>query len=554
MYDEADVREPRFSRAPTVIPGDEGDEGLRPSSPEFLQTRTATPYGRTSLRGSPVEEELRGIPRSRSRTPMSRRSVVLVPSEEEEDVGGAGAPVGRFTGAPVERLANVGGVEPVVRRTPPVVTTPSPPMDMQNVGGVPPPLSYVSPGGVGAGPIPGPLETPLVDDHISLPPEGPERPDSTPAIPFEERMALVFNNSEDERRLRYQDAERMRDDSAVQAENRRDEEFHAHEAERQKVFEENEMRRNRAGGEVQQQILQAADERLADVGAGSAGSVVGSIGGAEFEPEDGVGVGAGEPGVDVLGDVGAPVEGEAAREAEAGKAESDRAQSIRETVHSVLDTHADALHHSAQQERQELYKLIEAEQQRNAEYANKIKSLEEEIVTLRDTHEAEKVEREQEQAAKMDQFSADLAQRDTDMKEQLASITKMLEEKKEECERLRVMNDERWARKEERWERKDAEGVELKEMLQRVLDEQNEVKEREAREKEEKAQQKGEIVFLFLVPILMRFLYGLGIDDVLEALRKQQEEQNAVLNALADGLFFPFGLGFLTWLTRVVLL
>ncbi|GJJ16140.1 hypothetical protein Clacol_010420 [Clathrus columnatus] len=470
-----DGRAPRFSRAPTVIPDDDGD-GIRPSSPEFAPSQTGTMPGITPRDSI---EEMRGIPTSRPPSGGRPQSRVFVPPEATyEDQPGArvspqASAYSDHPGAHVmpvspHELADVDQPgQPSVRGSPHThVLVASPPIEMQNIGDA-------------SAPGPEPLSTPFMDDRLSLPPV--DRPESTPAISPEERMAIVFNNSEDDRRLRYQDAERQRDDAAVQAEQRRDEEFYAHEADRQRVFEEGEARRNQGAEQIREEIFQGAEEGRAATAA----------------------------------------DAESLREADAERAGSERAQSIRETVRSVIESQAEAAREAAEQgaqnERQELYRIIEAERGRVADYEAKVKALEEEIVTLRDTHEAQKLESERERTAKLEEFQAELAQRDTDMREQLANITRMLEEKNAECDRLRQLDDERWAAKEERRTQKDAQCGSLKDMLQQLINEQLAAKELALQEKEERAQQRG-------------------IDDVLEALRKHQEEQNAVFKDMVDGM------------------
>lgn len=345
--------------------------------------------------------------------------------------------------------------------------------------------------------VPPQVPTPEVDSQVPIP-IGSPYPPSVVVIPDEDRFAEAFNNAEDERRIRHQDAERIRDERALEAEARRDDEFREHEAERQRIFEEGERKRNETNEAARQAIFGLAERD---------------------------------------------------RDEEAEKAESTRTESIRDAIdevasqrHSVLiqgweeergrlnEEHDEKVNALQQEWESERTRLLEEHDQQVKVLQDEQNKVQEELLTLRDTTEAQRIEKERVDAERMEQQQMELQERDSGLRNQLEEITNMLREKKVECERLEAMNNERWAEKEDRRGKKAEEVQALKDLIQRIVTDNEEAK--AAREQERDVGRKG---VLHNVVNILKSDCWLGIDDVLEKLEQHYTEQKTSLQNMANG-------------------
>lgn len=298
--------------------------------------------------------------------------------------------------------------------------------------------------------------TPEVDSQVPVP-AGVHVPASE-ADP-DRRFADAFNDAEDERRLRHQDAERMRDERAAEAEARRDDEFREHEAERQRIFEAGENKRNQTSEEARQAIFKAAEEQrdltAADAESSRSASIRSAI----------------EEVVSRQGSV------------RMGDWEDERAR-LNEEHEQMCEQKVKELEEQWAEERARLVEKVEALQDERTK-------AEEEFLNLRDTTEAQRIERERVETERIEQQQVELQQRDQGLRDQLAEITNMLHEKKAECERLQALHDERYAAKEERRVKKDVELQELKDLVKGIMDENEKAKALAAEEKERDAGRPG---------------------------------------------------------------
>jgi hypothetical protein len=322
--------------------------------------------------------------------------------------------------------------------------------------------------------------TPEVGSEVLIP-TGDHPPPSEVVIPDFERFAEAFNDAEDERRIRHQDAERLRDERAVEAEDRRDEEFREHEAERQRIFEEGEKRRN------EPRVISGPGEDEARPA--STAEDIHSIHSSPKSPSDIVAGDAQSSEVSVknLEDDFARLNEEHEQNIRVlqQECEDERARLVEEHDQSVK-----AREQEWEDERVRIQEEHENELNDLREEQNKVQ---EELVTFRETTEAEKIERERIDTERIERQEMDHQDQISDLRTQLEEMTNMLDTKTAEYERLQALNDERWAAKEERRTKKVEEFQSLKDLVQRIIDENEAAKVLEAQERERDAEKPGRL-------------------------------------------------------------
>ncbi|KAF8506266.1 hypothetical protein JB92DRAFT_734794 [Gautieria morchelliformis] len=142
--------------------------------------------------------------------------------------------------------------------------------------------------------------------------------------------------------------------------------------------------------------------------------------------------------------------------------------------------------------------------------------MQEELVTFRETTEADKIERERVDTEWFERQEMEHQDQVLGLRAQLEDITNTLDAKTAECEGLQALIDERSAEKEERRTKKVEEFQSLKDLVQRIVDETEAAKAIAAEERERNAEKPG-------------------IDVVLEKLQEQNAEQKTVLQDMASG-------------------
>ena len=457
LYEDHDRR---TTRAPTVIEGFEPDREHRISSPRRPpRSHATTPIipGITPPRSRIQEEDDAGVPHRRTISPgaitEAERDGHLVPSVSrtppygESQVATPSEARRRLPSRPESRAE-------YDRAAPRPEQIPAVEHDARAPVGEPPRA------------VPSrPISAEEVADSQVIAPTPGYRPPSEVVIPDEDRFAEAFNNAEDERRLRHQDAERLRDELAGQAEHRRDDEFHEHEEERQRIFEEGERRRNETAEATRQAIFEDGEERR-DVAAEEGASMRASIIHSALE-----------------------------------EVVSQREASLR----SVVTEEREELRQSreaCEAERAALIKTMEADHAHLQEaHEAQVKALEEELVMLRETTETQRIERERTETERIERQQMEIMERDAGLRDQLADITNMLNEKKAECERLQAINEERWAAKEERQTKKQEDFESLKGLVQRIADENEAARAQAAEEKEREGGKPGEVIFNIECPV-----------------------------------------------------
>jgi len=173
-----------------------------------------------------------------------------------------------------------------------------------------------------------------------------------------------------------------------------------------------------------------------------------------------------------------------------GKSVGDRSVAASQVAASVLSERESWRKQlqACEEDRERLMRMLEESQQQLQAETEKVRMLEQEVVTIREVKETERIEREREETERRERCEMEATERDNKIQEQLGEITDLLKEKMALCEQLQVMNDARNAEKEERRARKDGDVEMLKEMMNRIIDQNESIRTQNA---EDHAAQEG---------------------------------------------------------------
>lgn len=304
---------------------------------------------------------------------------------------------------------------------------------------------------------------------------------------------LSFDEAAQARLQRFDEYEGHMQDvtrAAEEAENAREDAFRHNEEERDRIFEENEARRENEAAQRRDAIWQDLESRL---GALPPASPVAPI----LPSEEALPV---PPPGEVVEEV---------VEEDMGTATPEHAsiiESIRSSTRDAAAARDERISQIIKDEREEVGRQFEimmadrtrhdeelaAERARVEEERNRrIAELEEELSRVRGELEAEKQLRVTEEAERREIERAETIERDEAVRAQLGDITNLVQEQRDECQRKKELNEERWNEKLTRREEKKAEADAMREMLAEILAETRAAKQSCEEDRQHAAQRSG---------------------------------------------------------------
>ncbi|EMD36982.1 hypothetical protein CERSUDRAFT_95250 [Gelatoporia subvermispora B] len=373
--------------------------------------------------------------------------------------------------------------------------------------------------------VPGVPRRDYVEDEVPVPPRSealpvPE-PYGRPAVPRGVPREVVpaarlsgpgdlgFADAERERHERFGEMERQLAntlDTLEGAEERRDQDFREHEDERERIFLENERRRDQEANERREIAWREFEQRLAEICPPPP----------PVPPEEPIPdvTHAEVPTEPEMLDVGAPVEAlvppsEAALPvpAPAPATPSDVGpnmdtasiiEGMRTVAQDAQSQHSREIAEIVALERQEMMRQIEAEREearrvaeeaaaerarQNEEHLSRVAALEEELSRVRGELENERSMRATEESERRERDRAELIERDEAVREQLSGITSIVSEQRDELANKREVMEERWSAKQQWREEDNARNSELRQMVQQILDERAQERDRMEQER-----------------------------------------------------------------------
>ena len=290
------------------------------------------------------------------------------------------------------------------------------------------------------------------------------------------------------RDLDYDDAERARHDrfgeierdladitqEAAEAEMRRDHDFHEREADRDRQFDQNESRREaearRLLEEMSSTLAQAQPFAAVPAAAGTDTEALPVPGPMFGGPPSQLGVP--EQAESVIASIRRASSESAARHAD----------DIRDIVHGEREELARQLHHEREEarvarevlEQQVFAERARADEERDA----RVRELEEELARVRAELDHEKQQRDHDEELRREEDARRGGERDEEMRQQLSEITDLLLAHREEFARKKETVEEHWERKQEWREEDGRRWDELYRMVQGIIEDRAEDRER----------------------------------------------------------------------------
>lgn len=305
---------------------------------------------------------------------------------------------------------------------------------------------------------------------------------------------LALADAERERTERFEDMEGRLIETvqvAEEGEQRREDTFRHNEDERERIFLEREARREAEAKAREEELLRELEERLATVPAPlPVPPPPGALDDEGHLPQ--------EPPLDVA--ELPPSEREPSlRSAPPSRTPSMRTPSIvdvdaeRRTLVEATSRYSQELRDIIEAERDEARRQLDAEraererrdeelaaerQRMDEEHQTHVRLLQEQIATLR-AEKDERQARELEDAQRHENERSEDNERAEQQASQLADITNLVSEQRDECIRKRELQDERWEEKQQRRQMKDLMWNEMQEMIKQLIQEKDECKARE---------------------------------------------------------------------------
>ncbi|KAL6309465.1 hypothetical protein BKA93DRAFT_723737 [Sparassis latifolia] len=283
---------------------------------------------------------------------------------------------------------------------------------------------------------------------------------------------LGFADAERERQERFGELEQQLTgtiDALREGEERRDHSFRENEDERDRLFAENENRRDQEALQRRDEILRDLEDRIEDrlaavaPGAGAPPIPVPPPGGPRPETE---------AEVPVL-EEGAPMAAETQSVIESVRSVQDaatrHAQEILDTVRMEREEQAHE-REMAQAERERVQAEKDAEHARQMEEQQaRIRALEEELASVKAELANERQLRLTEESEGRERDRADFREQVDALRNQMADVTNIASETRDEVARKSEVSDQRWTEKLAWKEEKDAKSAQLREMVEQVI-------------------------------------------------------------------------------------
>lgn len=169
--------------------------------------------------------------------------------------------------------------------------------------------------------------------------------------------------------------------------------------------------------------------------------------------------------------------------------------------------------------------------QKDEESEAKIRSLEQELAKVLEERRQQALADE---AAKREQERLQNQEREDALRSQLADLTNLAVEQRNEFARERALMDERWAQEEDRRKQKDARLQEIYGMVAKIVEDRESDRFKTEEERSSGADKPG--TFTQLVSRKLHSLtFSKGTGRVLEELAKLSEEQRVLVKRLFDG-------------------
>ncbi|OCH94563.1 hypothetical protein OBBRIDRAFT_99183 [Obba rivulosa] len=358
-------------------------------------------------------------------------------------------------------------------------------------------------------------EVPIRPRSPTIPvPEPHLRPTATRPIPSEvipavQRLSgpgdLGFADAERERHERFGEMERQVAgtlDALQAAEEGRDRDFREHEDERERIFLENEQRRDQEANERRDAVWRDLQQRLAEIcppppPVPPVEEPVPEMPGApETAPSEMFDVATpGEAPVRPTSEAALPVP---SPEVAPGLDTASIIEGMRTVAQDAQSQHSREIAEIVALERQEMMRQIEAERaetvrlaqeaaaeraRMDEEHLGRIAALEEELTRVRNELEDERSMRLAEDTERRERERAELIERDEAVRAQLGDITSIVSEQRDELARKREEMDERWSQKQQWREEDSTKCSDLRQMVQQILDERAQERERMEQER-----------------------------------------------------------------------
>lgn len=314
-----------------------------------------------------------------------------------------------------------------------------------------------------------------------------------PPVPVETQLSapiyVADEAAEQERQDRFEAlATEMGEtiDGLQDSEEKREQNYRANEDERERMFVENERRRDLEAQERREGVWRELEDRLAAL------PPVGQP--PLLSPRS---VGDGElPTPEVFADAQtlAPSHAQDPDVASVMVETVERAASLHaKELRDIVDLERDELRRereTAQAERERAQAEMEAERARmHDEYHAHIRSLEDELNTVRKELEDEKLARATDEAERRERERAEMLEHNDLIRNQLGDLTNIVSEQRDELAHKRQLMDQRWETKQNRWDQKDEEDAQTRNMLQQILENQSAMLAEQAQCKQELTEQ-----------------------------------------------------------------
>ncbi|KAK7678727.1 hypothetical protein QCA50_018309 [Cerrena zonata] len=325
----------------------------------------------------------------------------------------------------------------------------------------------------------------------AIPPSEDVRTDMPVAVPFQPHAPTSFDDlaladAERERVERFEDMEKQLIETVQvteEGEQRREETFRSNEDERERLFLEHEARREAEAKAREEELLRNLEDRLAAIPVPPPPGALDE----EHPPT--------EPPLH-LAEI---PHSEHEPSASPSRASSMRAPSIvdvdaeRRTLVEATSRYSQELRDIIEAERDEARRQIDAEraererrdeelaaerQRMDEEHQTHVRLLQEQIAALQ-AEKDERQAREMEDAQRHENERGEDNERAEQQAAQLADITNLVSEQRDECVRKRELQDQRWEEKQERRQMKDMMLNNMQEMISRLIQEKEECKIRE---------------------------------------------------------------------------
>ena len=316
-------------------------------------------------------------------------------------------------------------------------------------------------------------------------------------------------------------------EDAQHAEDEREHHFREHEEDRQRIFDENEARRDEMANEARRALMEEA-ARMEEIARLA-------------RPPQEPAIPVPPPGrpvsvIEDLGDEGQHMSDRASTMMEAASRHSREIREIIDMEREEMAREREA--HAAERARLE-DEAREARVVAEEAHSARIQALEEELARVRAEldderrrQDDERHQREIDEADLRERQRAEQEERDDGIRQQLGNITDLVNEQQALADEKRRLMEERYDEKRDRRAKKDEDMLNLIAMMNKMQEDMQRDREK-AEEMRLVDSEKPGTASIYL--LLLGSDHGIGFEEMMEELRKQNAEQRELLERLSNG-------------------